>query len=375
MVLAIAPIVIVGVTNYSIDPLQIYRKQLFGKPSFWADQRSQNAGKIRNYMNGELGTSILLGNSVADNFLPSQIEKYLGWDNCIKLTVSGGEASEQAFMLDQALRMSKIKHVLWVIRPRNFTPKRRIVWHRRLTIPFYLYSETLADDDKYLFSLDTFQFSLEQLTMIKHSGDWCYSLDRLNYWMSKKNIKRQLNYNSAENIEKLKLKNKRNGCRFRIKSGEKYPTIDHNILRLIRENQEIEFNILIAPHARNNLSYRGSRFLSRYFGLYDYLINCASAFPNMKIYGFDNDDDIAANLANYRDAIHYHSGVNIKMLKNISNNNNILTIKNIENYISVARKKLCSYQIYSDFKTMIPMGETREMELFMHLKNKPKSNG
>ena len=70
ILLALLLPMVVGGTNWIVDPLQIYRKQNIGQTLFWTNQRSQNAGKIRSYLQEDGYDSILVGNSVADNFVP-----------------------------------------------------------------------------------------------------------------------------------------------------------------------------------------------------------------------------------------------------------------------------------------------------------------
>jgi tetratricopeptide (TPR) repeat protein len=359
VLLALLPLIVVGAMNFLVDPLQIYRKQRIVEPRFWSDQRSQNAGKIRSYLSTDNYDSIILGNSVADNFRPSRVAEVLGWERSMKLTVDGGTASEQAFMLRKALNHSGIRHVLWCIRAVNFQGRKYEVWHPTKTIPFYLYSNSPYDDAPYLFSLDAFDFSLR---LIQERGSWERDLDKLNYWQSERQLKKQIKYNSTENIKKLKDKSAGITCPIKLDDNieKQWTNADHNLLGLIRDYPNVEFLILIAPQTRQSLVAGGSNHIKRYFGLQRYLVQAAETLSNAKIFSFDTDDRIVNNLSNYRDPLHYHSGVNEVLLKAMAQNSNRLTIASLDDYLDDIAKKLCRFEINSDYEAMIPLALPEE---------------
>ena len=346
---------IVGIINYVFDPLQIYRQQKCGQVRFWVNQRYQNAGKIRSYLSEGGYDSILVGNSVADNFRPSMIADYLGWKKTMKLTVDGGHASEQAFTVEQALHCKNVKRVLWVIRALNFSIPAKERWHETEHTPFYLYTRSIIDDGPYIFSLDTLKYSWTQLLGKDYPNNWQKDLESLNYWMSREKIESLLQYNSNSNLKKLRGKKNHKGCRFEVDPKERFPAADYNILRLIREHPQVEFIIAVAPMTRQSLASRSHNSLSRYFGVQKYLVIQTADLSNTRVYGFENDDIIVANLANFRDPIHYHSGVNKLMLYKMSHDQNRLTLKNIDKYISAISKKLCVYTVQCDFSIMLPL--------------------
>lgn len=374
LVLAALPMVVVSIYNYSVDPLQIYRKQANDRQVFWSNQRSQNAGKIRNYLADDGYDSILVGNSVADNFRPSQIEDVLHWRKCLKLTVGGGHASEQAYIIEQALERSDIKNVLWVIRAPNFSGVNRESWHGVQKIPFYLYSETIFDDYPYLFSIDT--FSMSKMVSIDNEvpSGWSDSLDRLNYWMSKKHIKRQLNYNSKKSLRLLQNEIVGSDREFSASGKIEFPACDYNLVRILKKHTKVNFIVVIAPMTRQSLIVRDPRFLSRHFGFHDYLVRSTSVLNNVKLFGFENDDIIVNNIANFRDPVHYHSGINKLILGSIAKGDNRLDENSVSKYIANISKKISIYKVYSNFDEMIPLALAKERRQFNRLYKKYKND-
>ena len=83
----------IGLINYIMDPFQIFRKHDHG---FDSNQRYQNVGLINSYLNSSDGyNSIIIGTSVTENFIPSEVENLLGWGKVLKLSASGASLFTQ----------------------------------------------------------------------------------------------------------------------------------------------------------------------------------------------------------------------------------------------------------------------------------------
>ncbi|MHC1733547.1 MAG: tetratricopeptide repeat protein [Bacteroidales bacterium] len=357
--LTFLPVLTVGVVNYVVDPLQIYRKQQWVEPRFWSNQRSQNAGKIRSYLAQDGYDSIILGNSVAGNFRPSRVAEVMGWKKTMKLTIDGGQASEQSYMLDQALKTGTIKSVFWCIRAANFIDKESEKWHSTEKIPFYLYTENFLDDYEYLLSLDTLKFSYEN---IRKKNNWSLNLDFLNYWQSKKHISEQIEYNSQK--VKSKLQNAKTVCISDLQERKYYPLIDNNILKFANMYKDTRFIIVFAPQTRQSVAASGVQRVNEYLSVQSYLVDKSKNLNNIEIYGFDNQDSIVNNLWNYRDPIHYHSGINESILRSVVIGVGRLTKKNVKSYIFDVLNKICDYRLMSDFESMVPFAQSEEREFF-----------
>jgi Flp pilus assembly protein TadD len=351
------PVLTVGVVNYVVDPLQIYRKQQWVEPRFWSNQRSQNAGKIRSYLAQDGYDSIILGNSVADNFRPSRVAEVMGWKKTMKLTIDGGQPSEQAFMLEQALKTGRVKNVFWCIRAANFMDNESEKWHSTEKMPFYLYTQNFLDDNEYILSLDTFKFSYES---VRKKNNWTLDLDLLNYWQSKRHIIAQIEYNSEKVISKLQKA--KPVCISDLQESERYPLIDNNIMKFAKLYEDTRFLIVLAPQARLSVATFGVKRVNEYLSVQSYLVNKFDKMKNVEVYGFDNEDYLVNNLANYRDPIHYHSGVNESLLRSIVSGACRLTKKNIKSYVSDVLNKICDYRLVSDFEAMVPLALPGENE-------------
>lgn len=367
LLLAILPLSVVGGLNYIVDPLQIYRKSKADNPSFWHNQRFQNAGKIRSYLAQDGYDSILLGNSIADCFTPKDIQKRMGWKKNLKLTVNGGHISEQSFMLKKALETGKIKHVFWGVRAENISVPTEDRWHDSFEIPFYLYTDTIFDDAPYLFNNNMFQNSLHILQGKKVGKRWMDQNDaisQVNYWMTPRLIKSYSSYRISNKYKRLEHHvETRSFPEINYNKKRSFPAIDKHIIHMVQSNPEIQFVFVLAP--RHYLALKNlEKANERYMAAQKYLVMNLAGFANAMVFGFENLPIIAGNLANYRDVTHYHSGVNVYMLNKIVRNRQQLTPDNIDEYLSEILSHVQSYTPVFDYDAMIPMRSARERNIF-----------
>lgn len=200
--------------------------------------------------------------------------------------------------------------------------------------------------------------------------NWEKELDRLNYWQSRKHIVKQINYNNADNLNKIlnqiKRKADKNICNIQMDATSKinWFTVKNNLIDIVEKFPNVEFVIVIAPQARYSLVANGKKYIENHLGLQQHLVKISKGNANVRIFSFDNDDQIVNNVANYRDSIHYHSGVNEAMLRAIAMNDpkTHLTISNADVYFEEVLIKLCQFKVHSDFNSIIPLANADENE-------------
>jgi hypothetical protein len=182
--------------TFIVDPFQIYRPQHFVDPMFFSDQRYQNAGKINSYLHQGGYDAIIMGHSQTDNFLPSKVSQHMGWGRVLKLTMSGGQPSEESYVVERAISKGKIRHVLWGV-GYSYAADREEVWNLKRSFPFFFYTESILDDARYLFSLDSFMKSIKLITGNLDSS-WHPDIETLNYWMTNR-VESYIRFNASRN--------------------------------------------------------------------------------------------------------------------------------------------------------------------------------
>lgn len=364
----LSPIVMIGGFNLVVDPLQIYRKYSFGEPKFWRNQRYQNAGKINSYLMQDGYDAIIIGHSQTDNFIPSMVAKNLGWRKVMKLTIDGATPREQFIMVENAIKKGKVKHVLWGI-GNNFLKKKHSAFNSNHHFPIFLYTDSIIDDYQYLLSIDIYEFSRKLLC---GNSRWKNNIETLNYWMPSQ-IKNYYTYSNANNLKTLNEKVALNMENFKKASKDErkhFPNIETNLMPLIRNNPDVDFVIFFAPlypfvHIKKPKQYRA------WIAFQKTVVTATENCKNVKIYGFDDCRVITGNAANFRDVMHYHSGVNLFMLNAFKTGAHRLSVSNFDRYEKTIDTQLSSFKVYSDFEKMIPMALKGENESFLnHISNK-----
>lgn len=360
----------IGGSNYIIDPLQVYRKQHFRQARFWTDQRFQNAGKINSYLSSDEYSCLILGHSQSDNFLPSEVSRTFGWGKCLKLTVDGGTPREQAIMFTKAVKTGAIKHVFWGI-GLNYASNSAELFNKNKDFPQYLYTSTLFDDGPYLFNLDIFLLSRLIILNKLPKRRWEKEMDWLNYWGVKR-IKSFVHYSSRENLIKLQQKTTRqNNIQYHAISDAPYETTQINLINLIKKHPQIDFVLFFTPDSY--LRYFGNPSqTNKVLRLRKSIAKSMTGRTNVKLFGFDDLEFIGGNIFNYRDLIHFNSGVNSYILESVANNRHRLLTTNYITYQSRFLKNLHQYQIINNKHTMIPFRYEKEQKKYNYFLQKLK---
>ncbi|SKA67199.1 hypothetical protein [Desulfobaculum bizertense] len=367
----IFPFMALLAVNATVDPLQIYHPQYFAKERFWNNQRYQNAAKLKHFIHK--ADAVLIGNSIADCSSPRNISKQMNWNQTLKLTVDGGQISEQSFMLTEALKHPNIKHVFWGLRTQIFNKERADVWHRSQVIPFYLYDRSPFNDLPYLASLTTLKNSWATITAPKQEkhGWKTTSLNWLNYWMTPSKGSRCARFPFDKHSAKLRRLAQKShtflstttfpkGRKIRLR---KLPSIEKHIVHTVERHPDVDFTIFIAPESYLRLQSRGHAFPD-YLRAQKTLVMALKDLPNVHIYGFEDNSRLCGNLYNFCDQTHYHSGVNQWMLDKIAQGKGQLTPGNIDRYLQRVFANTIAYTPHWDASRVIPMLKKKERRAF-----------
>lgn len=353
----------VAVTNIIVDPLQIYRKQLVKPPVFWTEQRFQNAGKINSYVASGEYDSIIIGHSQLDNFRPSSIQHLLGWGPTLRLTSDGSTPYEQYITADYALKTRAVKNVLLGI-GKNYLDNNPRIFNNGRVFPVFLYTETWVDDYPYWLGFDVFEFSLQLIFGVL---DWTSDLDSLNYWMPA-HLRSYVRFNSQESLRVLAhVLNKKNrvDATTELKSKQ-FINVSQNLTPLVEGHEEVNFILFFPP--MHYVTLTNIDFYTKWMGLQKFVVEKTAGMNNVKVFGFDDCAFIGGNSANYRDKVHYHSGVNQYMLEAFRDDRHRLTLATFPEYEERVRRNVAEYQVWSDFSTMIPMAlpeENAELQQYL----------
>ncbi|MFD1179243.1 copper amine oxidase N-terminal domain-containing protein [Paenibacillus puldeungensis] len=311
---------IVGTFVYAVDPLQLYRKSAY-EPLFTKQERYQNPGLAKNYAYD----TIILGSSMTENFVPSQVGKVLG-GKVMKLSMEGSTAKEQRMIADVAIKTGQVKKVLWGI---DYFSFRDDSVRGEETFPYYLYDESKLNDYKYLFNISNVKHALGVLYLPKAMLPELRTLDMLNNWDA-----------SAVYGAKRVLAKREEARLSEQMTSETEPSLDivkksfdRNTISLMKAHPEIEFIVYFPPYSilRQQLWYsiNPERFNNQ-LEMKKYMFEQFSALSNVTVHDFQNDSSITYNLDEFKDLSHHSADINRFIVEEIAAGSHLVTAENVE---------------------------------------------
>jgi hypothetical protein len=280
-----------------LDPLQFYHRSTWYTPVFSKEQRYQNPGLAKNF---DYDT-IIIGTSMTENFLPSEVNKSLG-GTTMKLSIEGSTVEEHNKIASLALQTGKVKKVLWGL---DYFSLKNPSKEEMETFPGYLYDNNFWNDYKYWFNASVYeQFGTSIKDMM--TGTKSKDLEHLNNWSG------AFNY-TKERVAKLYYEQRASEVYFGLNEEnieqlqERFNTY---IAPLIKEYPDVEFNFYYPPYSVMRqvawYSSNPTRF-SNQLEMRKWMFQQFDQYSNVRLYDFQANADWTFNLANYKDLSH-HSG-------------------------------------------------------------------
>lgn len=365
------PVALSIAINLYLDPFEIFSIDNRNPNVFLGGRgrdRYQHAGTLRHYQ----PKSVIVGNSYAANFLPSNLESYLNWNEVFSITLDGSSLYEQSRVLKFGLQHAQLENVLWLAPPSIFSAPFDYIYPK-LPFPDYLYNTTHIDDLKLYTTLPTkiYQYSKERSEKLqsineesKRIGSPIDPRDRSTEWYSIHRSKFGRANNVASRIfKKAKITQQDISplistkllSRNKISTGTLSPdrlfnfsqNIQYNILPLVREYPEVKFTFIIQPpfplmfwqHLKaSNLE----EYVDQLLTVNDFVTEL-SAHPNVDVFGFGMVAH-TWDLNMYKDGTHYHPKLNVDMLSRIANSENKLDQSNIVTYLQQFDASVTQYR-------------------------------
>ncbi len=331
LVVFIGMIVVMSI-NYIIDPLQHYNKASFYKP-YPLNQRYMNWGLIKNY---EYDT-VLTGSSMTENFKVSEIDNILGVKS-LKIPFSSITSYEMYELLNYTINQEKVKTIIIGLDLFSFNGEKN---RSPISLPKYLYNNTVFDDYKYLLNFDVLYEMNTKVILANHLGIKRNRLDYNKFWywgddvVFGKDVAISSYQSSLHTFNKIKTDFKTRRDNF-----------DSSLFKLIKENQDIKFKIFYPPYSM--LTYKlleKQNKLDSFIDFKKYIFKSLIYLKNVNQYDFQIEDSITFDLDLYKDINHYHPKVNTWMLEQISQNKYFVNSDNYEVYLQKLNKQIDSFEV------------------------------
>lgn len=312
----------------TVDPFFQYHKPVSSLHYVIDNQLSQNAGMIKNFDYD----SIILGSSMTVNFNTDLFAETMDL-NTIKLSVNAAFPKDIATMLSLVQRnRGNIDTVFIGIDPSTYHAEPEITAY---PYPEYLYDDNLLNDVSYLFNKDVLLDYILKPQILKTST-------RLNevYWswpymgFGKEYIAQTWSVPEITDLavpQDAYLENT-------IYNMQTY------ILPYIEEMEDTEFVIFFPPYSIlywYNQMAEGST--QAYIAEIGQITEMLLAYPNVKVFYFQNEYDYITDFDNYCDYTHYNHDMNDYMTQCFADGSCRLTLENYKTVLQEMQNWLLSF--------------------------------
>lgn len=354
LVIIIVPYVFFGASfalNVYLDPDQILAGSKAAPFVSRGEKRYQNAGIINNYD----VRNILVGGSLMNNVVPSEVERAMGWDKVFSLSFAGGDLLSNSKMAQYAMMRRRIDHVMFVLQPVSMaeTPPGQIFDPRSPNNYLYLYDDSRLNDFLVFAQLPTYfikeavarksqrdlvkkVFGLKEDAKIFEASRDLYSHYMRLYRVFNRPLFISSLAPSEQKLVPLTALRKRN--------------VEENFRQyvepLVAGNPGTQFFFIIPPETY--LANKSRRDIVAF--AIEYFVTELARYPNARIYGFTNDA-FNADLRLYTDLNHSHIEVARYMIQELAHDGHRLTKKNVGAYTRELRGILGGYEVPALWKT------------------------
>lgn len=307
------------------------------------NERSQNNGIMRHFDYNALIT----GTSMTENFKTSEMDSIFGVKS-IKVSFSGAPYKEINNNLISALSYNpNLKTIVRSLDMNYFFDDSNRMRTELGIYPTYLYDNNVFNDIKYIFNRDIVFKWMYEMVRSKCEADFVpgiTSFDDYENWAD----------NYTYGIKTVGINDiviTEPGVPIHITESEKetiYNNIYANVISLAEQYPDVTFYCFIPPYSIawwQPLVVNGEIY--KQIEAEEYIIELILECENIKLYSFNNNEDIITDLNNYKDTTHYGPWINSLILKWMYSDKGLLTKENYKSYLSEELDFYISYDYAS----------------------------
>jgi hypothetical protein len=309
----LAPLLVVVAVNFVADPFRVFHASWFDA-TYPRDPRRLVPGLIRTTEYD----AVLAGTSHCDNFLPSSVERTLGW-RALRITLPGSTFPEQRLAVETAIETGRVRHVLWGLDLFAFYSGDDT--EISASFPTELYRPSWRRPANYLLSLDT---TRESLRVLAGRGD--RDLETRGAWHAKFEFSEAAALRNA--VGQLAAAERQAAAAQRHGWAAVERHVAESLEPLVRRHPEVEFRFVLPPISA--LGYLADEFatgpgLAERLRFRELLCRRLSELPNVRLHDFETATEITHDLSRYMDLTHFGLPVNEWMLEQMAADSHRLT--------------------------------------------------
>ena len=314
-------LILIGALVFAFDPFYHYHKPWFGLKAVLHDKEYQCVGTLRNFDYDAL----LVGSSVMENNNNAWYDEAYGVKS-IKAIRSYGATADLCYLMDIAYENHNIRRVFYNIDPSSLSASAETTYEST-GCPMYLYDKNPFNDVKYLFNKDVILTKIPYQIANSFIGDYD---EGLSYnWAKWKSFYAELALSGY-----TRLKNPVPMMEETVYQKE----LEANIALLtaqVEAHPETEFIFFYPTYSMlwwDGIVRSGERDAYIYNEIQ--MTKALLQYDNVRIFCFQDDAEIATNLDNYMDTIHFSQDINRRMLDKIIAGENEMTTDNYQEVIA-----------------------------------------
>lgn len=300
--------------NFIVDPFQHYRIT-----NWYSIQNEQERYVISGIAKNAEYKTILIGSSVSQNTLVSQLEKAFSTKS-IKLTAPALKSNEMNEILKNVFNNHKnIKNI--IISLDDFAVKNSLDADVENTLPMYLYDTKRLNDIKYLASFATLNKSISALTKITNKKQ---DFDKLWFW-EKTIFSKQMTIDFYKKNGSVGMFNSMKSTFSQLNTHSiMKKNFNEHILPHINLYPLTKFYIYYPPYS---YLYIHDNFTVDDIIFKQYIFELSKEYKNIYLYDFQCSK-IVYDLDNYKDPIHFSPNYNQLVLDSMHLDANRVTTQN-----------------------------------------------
>ncbi len=337
-----------GIVGYNIylDPDEIFRKGkhhpfIQGFPNYY-----RNAGIINSY---EIN-NLIIGGSLIQNMIPSEVEEVMGWPNVFSLTFSGVNIETLSLAANYAMQKHKIDNIIFSLQPSRLARRPSDV----------ALNMNAPKDYSYLYDSNPFNDLLTFIKLGYHLKEYKEKERALEEMRTRFPAlgKREI-FAASKDLYPTYM-NRRfgdfNRPLFNLEKMPKKKIRPHEITEKSDRNLADNYEKFIRPMVENNpgttfhfifqnktfWEFQGKEEIVAHSTRF--LVNRLSGYPNVRIHSFAHND-FNADMRLFKDGAHDHIEVERYILQSIKNDWDRLTSENIDAYVEFFVQKVNDYTL------------------------------
>lgn len=298
------------------DPFYHYHDTVFGLKHVLEDRDYQVAGTIDHFTYD----AILLGTSTAENNDLAQFRANFGCEP-LKAIRAGGSNADFLTYLDRAYKKREIKKVFYFIDYVALEGDLKPTFDRMDTD--FITNANPFDDVKYLLNKDILLKNIP--LQFVYTYGLSYDEDNPYSWYQTKT------FSTAAVTGRYFPREEFCAETFDQTTYDNFTANIGLISERITAHPETEFYVIFSPISILwwDEAYRSGQIDQKIRETQEF-VKAMDAFSNVKVYYFQNDRELAANLDNYMDSVHFSYEVNREICDRIARDENRVTAANCE---------------------------------------------